>query len=210
MRLIHSDLSLETIDDAVVKLRERCPHFRTCGGATIKVGLLPLPDGGEVPLVLLVGPSPADRPGWSIGTASARGFKARVAGTSCQQFDSIEVLDGAKVDECANVTLSDGRHVFDVRLISAQATALTDAERLALLATVRAITGRRYVDYRELPDIEGLPLRALQKLIEDLRKVDSTIPDFSTEVLRSALTKAGIRRCRTMRRYQAKPRPAAI
>jgi hypothetical protein len=199
---IHLDSSIETLTDAARELRNRCQYFALQGAATIKIGVIERPDGSTAHLVVLAGPVVPHDQGWSIGLAVAESFRALKAVDPGWHFYPIEDLDGADVDQDGNVTLADDKQtrLFDVRLItSPRACDLTDAERIAVRAIVASETGEPHPHFARLPYLSNVPLKVLRERIGQYTKRDSTIPELSWEVYRSALAKTGMRHPRNRR-----------
>jgi hypothetical protein len=163
------------------------------------IGAIDRPDGSTAHLVVLAGPVVPHDQGWSIGLASAQHFRARRAIEAGWHTYSIDDLDGADVDQDGNVTLADGEQtrLFDVRMIvSPRACDLTDAERIAVRTIVASETGEPHPHFARLPNLSHVPLKVLRERIGQYRKGDSTVPELSWEVYRSALAKTGMRRPR--------------
>jgi hypothetical protein len=180
---IRFDRSLETLDEAVIELRKVCRVFAQHGGGALHIHTTGLPDGGELHSVALLGPRYVGQL-WGIGLACADGFKARAARDFQWQSYAIDQLHGADVDQAANVTLADGRRVYDVRLVARPfPTDLTAAERLAVRAIVGCTTASPYANYERLPDLSQMALKVLEDRVRTYQQTNSLLPIRSREVI---------------------------
>lgn len=198
------DLSRTTVESAVEFVRGKMPDFEQYGSARIRTLRMGFPEFSVRTLVSLWSPLDAAGNGVVAGMASAKFFTACRAITMRRERFSIEILHDAAVDENANVTLRDGRHIYGVRLEREYLRGeLRPREWRALEYCVALHEGQkdgpeRIHLYSELADrLKGFsptPLKVLMAYICDHQALNDNRESISAETLRSALRMMGIRR----------------
>jgi hypothetical protein len=203
--VFYPDLTLTGVDSAVKCLSSRSPNFERNGLARIETLPTLFPEFSMRVLVALWGPADHEGNGVVIGMASGRQFTASRAITPLHRHEySIELLDGAVVDEAGNVTLKDGAHVYDVRILQERLRGhLLPKEWEALEYCIAMHEGRkggpeRVSLYSDLVGrLEGFtppPLKQIMGYIRDCQARHGRPQTISIETLRSALRMIG-KRC---------------
>ncbi len=199
--VFHIDLTRTKVEDAVKALVERMPDSPQHGPSTIMTTRTQFPEFSVRTLLSLWSATDADGNGLAMGMASADFFTARRAIRFERERYPIEKLEGAHVDEFANVTCMDGTHLFDICLERMTLRGeLYPAEWRVLEFCVAMHEGKRgdperIEFYPELAArLNGFRPRCLKQVIGYIRDNQSDPGSLSIETLRSALRMMGIRR----------------
>jgi hypothetical protein len=195
--------NLLTVFDAVQEMRKWRPDLPPERQGELKVSPIRLPGFIESRLVGLFAPPDEQGDAWLIGMPSSRRFTARRAITGgVKETYNTDQLNGAICDQDGNVSILDSEHTmcfYDVSLMPEPLQAeLTAGQARALRLTLEFISltysGQpRPIRYELLPMMKPPPLKVIKGRIDDRRRADPSIPEVSTEIIRSALSVVGMR-----------------